>query len=220
MTREKAIEKLEQTVGAYLLSGNADNTYCKEWREILEALEQEPNRDMEEIAEIMKCDADAETKCNMISNILTAKPHYFAEQEPSEDTVSREEAIKAQCEACDICGNTRYTKCQYFTQGCNEVKCLRELPSVMPKPIECEDAVSIDVIIEWLKSKDIIKMSNQEINARKELQALLSVQPKAKKGHWNKSCRCSECGYGIVETEKLSGKYKFCPNCGAKMVEP
>ena len=45
MTREEAIEKLEQTVGAYLLSGNADNTYCKEWREILEALEQEPCED-------------------------------------------------------------------------------------------------------------------------------------------------------------------------------
>ena len=42
MTREEAIEKLKQTVGLYLLSGNADNTYCKEWREILEALEQEP----------------------------------------------------------------------------------------------------------------------------------------------------------------------------------
>ena len=42
MTREEAIEKLKQTVGLYLLSGNADNTYCKEWREILEVLEQEP----------------------------------------------------------------------------------------------------------------------------------------------------------------------------------
>lgn len=27
----------------------------------------------------MNCDADAETKCKMISNILTAKPHYFEE---------------------------------------------------------------------------------------------------------------------------------------------
>ena len=42
------------------------------------------NRDMEEIAEIMKSDADAETKCKMISNILTAKPHYFElSQEPT-----------------------------------------------------------------------------------------------------------------------------------------
>ena len=42
----------------------------------------EPSRDMEEIAEVINCDADAETKCKMISNILTAKPHYFEEQEP------------------------------------------------------------------------------------------------------------------------------------------
>jgi len=42
----------------------------------------------------------------------------------------------------------------------------------------CEDAVSIDVIIEWLKSKDLIGLSSQEKNARKELQALVSVQTK------------------------------------------
>jgi hypothetical protein len=48
----------------------------------IKALEQEPCRDMEEIAEVINCDADAETKCKMISNILTAKPHYFEEQEP------------------------------------------------------------------------------------------------------------------------------------------
>ena len=32
--------------------------------------EQEPSRDIKEISEIMKCDADAETKCKMISNIF------------------------------------------------------------------------------------------------------------------------------------------------------
>ena len=90
---------------------------------------------------------------------------------------------------------------------------------------ECEDAVSIDVIIEWLKSKDIIKMSNQEKNARKELQALFSVQPKHETGHWiidkgsldafyGEVCKCSECGVESI------GESDYCPNCGAKMVEP
>lgn len=37
-------------------------------------------RDIKEIVEIINCDADAETKCKMISNILTAKPHYFEKQ--------------------------------------------------------------------------------------------------------------------------------------------
>lgn len=47
----------------------------------IKALKQEPSRNMEEIAEVIKSDADAETKCKMISNILTAKPHYFKEEE-------------------------------------------------------------------------------------------------------------------------------------------
>lgn len=50
--------------------------------------------DIKEIAEIMKCDADAETKCKMISNILTAKPHYFEEQELCEDAISRQAVLK------------------------------------------------------------------------------------------------------------------------------
>lgn len=38
-------------------------------------------RDMEEIREVMSCDADAKTKCKMISEIVNGKPHYFKEQE-------------------------------------------------------------------------------------------------------------------------------------------
>ena len=41
----------------------------------IKVLEQEPSRNMEEIEEVINCDADAETKCKMISNILTSKPH-------------------------------------------------------------------------------------------------------------------------------------------------
>lgn len=45
----------------------------------LEALKQEPCRDIEEIKEIMECDADAEIKLKMISNVVYSKPHYFRE---------------------------------------------------------------------------------------------------------------------------------------------
>jgi len=55
----------------------------------IQALSQESSRNIKEIAEIMKCDADAETKCKMISNILTAKPHYFERQDLSDVAVSR-----------------------------------------------------------------------------------------------------------------------------------
>lgn len=42
MTRAEAIMKLKNTVGLYLMGGHADSTYCGEWREIIETLEQEP----------------------------------------------------------------------------------------------------------------------------------------------------------------------------------
>ena len=38
---------------------------------------QESSKDMEEIEEIINCDADAEIKLKMISNIVHSKPHYF-----------------------------------------------------------------------------------------------------------------------------------------------
>ena len=41
----------------------------------------------------------------------------------------------------------------------------------------CNDVVSRETVIEWLKAKDIIKMSSQEEMARKELKALPSVRP-------------------------------------------
>ena len=69
---------------------------------------QEPSSDMEEIAEIMRCDADAETKCKMISNILTAKPHYF---EPGVEygywraVYQGDEIINYRCTKCEF-GNT------------------------------------------------------------------------------------------------------------------
>ena len=53
------------------------------------ALEQEPSGDIKEIEEVINCDADAETKCKMISNILTAKQHYFKEQEPTNKIVQK-----------------------------------------------------------------------------------------------------------------------------------
>lgn len=58
--------------------------------------------DMEEIKEIVECDADIETKYNMISNILTAKPHYFEKQETCEDCVSKK-AVLGLFNKSDMC---------------------------------------------------------------------------------------------------------------------
>ena len=53
-------------------------------------------KDMKEIAEIMKCDADAETKCKMISEIVNGIPHYFKEQEPKTIQEKQAESEKYQ----------------------------------------------------------------------------------------------------------------------------
>jgi len=68
---------------------------------------------------------------------------------------------------CDECGREHRQLVEWLKE-------LKEYKEQEP----CEDAVSIDVIIEWLKSKDLIGLSSQEKNARKELQALVSVQTK------------------------------------------
>ena len=97
----------------------------------IDALEQEPSRDIKEIVEIMKCGVDAETKCKMISNILTAEPHYFGKQNP-----------------CDKCAmknsNSNYCK------NCTVSEYHGKIVSVPTKFIEqesCDDAISRDMAL-------------------------------------------------------------------------
>ena len=75
----------------------------------------------------------------------------------------------------------------------------------------CEDAISRESVIEWLKDKDIIKTKNQEENARRELAELPSVTPKAKTGQWIHN-KCNKCG---ASRPPLFDN--FCPSCGARM---
>lgn len=73
-------------------------------------LEQEPSRDIEEIKEIMECDTDAETKCKMISNILTAKPHYFEKQDPKycdRNICVKNEYNNISCDECEVTKSQR-----------------------------------------------------------------------------------------------------------------
>jgi hypothetical protein len=79
MTREEAWRRTKGYLYDALSGEEAD--------EIIKTLEL--SRDMEEIEEVINCDADAETKCKMISNILTAKPHYFEKQESINKTVQK-----------------------------------------------------------------------------------------------------------------------------------
>lgn len=67
---------------------------------------------------------------------------------------------------------------------------------------------------------------NNVINAWNERKNETTVTLKPKTGHWkrrivdggyNADWKCSECGYKVY-TDFVN--YNFCPNCGAKMVEP
>lgn len=122
MTREEAISILNNEIG------NADRNIFPEVLIALDmaikALSAEPCRDMEEIEEVINCDADAKTKCKMIFNILTAKPHYFKEQEPCENAISRQAVLELAKNECE----TAVIPYKRF------VKLLNALPPVTPKP--------------------------------------------------------------------------------------
>lgn len=92
----------------------------------------------------------------------------------------------------------------------------------------CENCISREAVIEWLKDKDIIKMNYQEENAKRELAELPSVTPQPKIGKWifhkpfdigQGNCNeCIECSYcRIWLNYDYYDKTPYCPICGAKM---
>ena len=87
--------------------------------------------------------------------------------------------------------------------------------------ITCDDAVSREAVLDTLDRMDKTLDVDRTVENYKDLlkesyQVLPPVTQKS--GKWDSSCTCSVCGkWRILESEKNSGKYKFCPNCGAKM---
>lgn len=89
MTKKEAIDLLDNLIG--FIEDNHGSDYDKALKMAIGVF-----RNIEEIREVMSCDADAETKCKMISNILTAKPHYFEDQEPKTIEEKQAESQKYQ----------------------------------------------------------------------------------------------------------------------------
>jgi hypothetical protein len=89
-----------------------------------------------------------------------------------------------------------------WNEGQTDVEVLGYMPlgNVDTTKIEpCDDCISRESVIEWLKDKDIIKMNYQEENARRELASLPSVTP----------------SYNSIKTElKPSEDWKFYYNHG------
>lgn len=121
---EMAIKALEQEPQFYPQCEDC-NKKMDEIRMVYDKCkEQEPCDDIKEIREVMSCDANSETKCKMISNILTAKPHYFKEKEPCDDAISRQAVLK-QLKGCLTGGETEYSYAKIHIDN---------IPPVTPQP--------------------------------------------------------------------------------------
>ena len=124
---------------------------------IKKSSKKELSKDMKEINEVINCDTDAETKCKMISDILTSKPHYFDETHESED---------------------REMKCKYhLSEDCNGKDCLTCMLNKIKNEIEHLhyhpklDFIKNDKVVEMvLDIIDIYKMkvSNKEMTNKTE----------------------------------------------------
>lgn len=88
MTKDEAIKKLEETVGAYLLSGRADGTRCGEWREILETLKRDNT------CTVAEYDRDHIWYKGRQYISLNRFIEIAREQKPCKDAISRAEANK------------------------------------------------------------------------------------------------------------------------------
>ena len=149
-------------------------------------------RDIEEIEEVMNCDADAETKCKMISNILTAKPHYFKEKEP-----------------CD----------KYIKEIDHLRKYIVKLETQIVEQEPCTDAISRQAVID-ATTKYCVLYDLRELLA--DIETLPSINVAEKTGYWIKikpyplqmhDYECSECKH---ETDDNTEKY--CSGCGCRML--
>ena len=145
----------------------------------------------------------------------------YADQEPCDDVIDRAEAMT---EIMIFAGNVKSDEEDVYIKVSDAVQLLRELPSVTPKPIECEDAVRRQAVKELYcricMETNVCYRSKENCEDLKLFDKLPSVQPNQKTGHWkNKGFwkeeyalmgQCSVCGRVRVIDE-------FCPNCGARM---
>jgi ribosomal protein S27AE len=138
------------------------------------------------------------------------------------DTIYRQAAIDALDKRFDFVPMEQTTEILLLRKD------LRELPTVQPKKrteTHARDCISRQAAIR------IASGYCHPANIAKELEQLPSVQPERKTAHWieiaqysdgKHKIECSECGNHIFDrghanSFNVKNKYKYCPNCGAKM---
>ena len=181
----------------------------------------------ENIRAILECNF-SETKEELID--IAVKNIMALSQEPCEDAIDRAEAMT---EIMMFAGNVKSDEEDIYIKVSDAVQLLRELPSATQKPIECEDAVSREAVLQAV-SEGCFELRGVYGDCEELINALPSVTQKS--GKWIKvksgdkdfpeSIVCSRCGnenshLDFNENAEPIGKVfvtsKFCPNCGAKM---
>ena len=91
-----------------------------------------------------------------------------------------------------------------------------------------DDLISRQAVLEQIKGwlgYELKDMTNPIYYLEKRIKAMPSVTPTERTGHWIDMTsgyafndKCSKCGY-IVNIQFID-EYKYCPNCGCRMVEP
>ena len=90
----------------------------------------------------------------------------------------------------------------------------------------CEDAISRKAILECqytIDDSETLGISTRNVVNVDDILNAKPVTPQPKTGHWihlkhNKG-KCSKC-HDVVLIAQQYGNANYCPNCGAKMVEP
>ena len=227
-TLEKIRAEIEQIIPSELPYGKNTPEHIRDMAlSIIDKYaEQEPceNCDYSEIV-----DWEQDTKTGK------AKPIYWCERhkEPCEDAISRQAVLDGieELKRSPWCNDSRNGYEYLIAEALDVVKdlCIKKLPSVQPKPIEYEDAVSRQAALNlmrsftrWCVRSQDGKFDNVGLlydDVMFGIAKLPSVQPKPKTGRWIDVdgiwFKCSECG----AHRKMFPNYKeyFCPNCGAKM---
>jgi hypothetical protein len=90
----------------------------------------------------------------------------------------------------------------------------------------CEDAVSRQAVLEYIEGSEAeLGHSSENELVCQDIKKLPPVTPQPQTGHWIKTIsengitsavRCSECGF----EDNRYMLFRYCPNCGAKMVAP
>lgn len=94
----------------------------------------------------------------------------------------------------------------------------------------CEDAIRRQAVLDEAFEVDTKEYGRIDVVGVDAIDALPPVTPQPKTGHWvaideepHEVWECDHCGFeidgsGCIDPYDYLDTYKFCPNCGAKMV--